>query len=503
MDLFHLLLVSAFALFLTLLLTPLVRDAFLRMSILDRPDGRRKFHNQPVPRVGGIPITFSYIAAFGLWLALGAGTNPHELAFIGRMLPAAAIVFATGLVDDVFGLRPWQKLAGQGFASTVAMWAGVRIHGISGFELSTPLSLLLTMAWLIGCTNAFNLIDGLDGLASGMGLFATLTTFVAALLHGNQMLAVITLPLAGCLLGFLRYNFNPASVFLGDSGSLLIGFLLGSYAVVWSQKSATLLAMTAPLMALAVPLLDTGLAITRRWLRGQPIFSGDRGHIHHKLLERGLTHRRVVLMLYLAGGGFAVLSLLQSVAANRYGGLVVILFALVTWFGIQYLGYFEFRTAGRTLLGGAIQRNLRGQIHLHMIEAEIRECLSANQCWEVVSQASQRCGFNHVRACFHGRLLQTWPSPARPTWELRVGLPNGDFVHLFRESGEPDPPPMLAGLAELLARELGSKLQQLRVPIDTDIPSILKLASGIAAAGAGIKPALPEPPREVRSHAGD
>ena len=155
--------------------------------------------------------------------------------------------------------------------------------------ISPWLSLPLTLLWLVGCANAFNLIDGIDGLATGAGLFATVTILIGALLSNNVPLALATVPLAGALLGFLRYNFNPASIFLGDSGSLTIGFLLGCYGVLWSQKGATMLGMTAPLMALAVPLLDTGLAVARRFLRHQPIMSGDAAHIHHRLLARGLT----------------------------------------------------------------------------------------------------------------------------------------------------------------------------------------------------------------------
>jgi UDP-N-acetylmuramyl pentapeptide phosphotransferase/UDP-N-acetylglucosamine-1-phosphate transferase len=137
--------------------------------------------------------------------------------------------------------------------------------------------------------NAVNLVDGMDGLAAGVGFFATVTTLIAALIHQNLELAIVTVPMAGALLGFLRYNFNPASIFLGDSGSLLVGLLLGCYAALWSQKSATMLGMAAPLMALAIPLLETSLSILRRALRNRPVFGADAGHIHHKLLEQGLT----------------------------------------------------------------------------------------------------------------------------------------------------------------------------------------------------------------------
>src|SRR5436190_10487499 len=166
----------------------------------------------------------------------------------------------------------------------------------------------------------------MDGLAAGIGLFATLTMLLAALSQGNLPLALATAPLAGCLLGFLRYNFNPASIFLGDSGSLLIGFLLGSYSVIWSQKSATLLGMAAPALALALPLLEVGLSIVRRFLGYEAIFTGDRGHIHHRLLDRGFTTRRVALLLYGACGVGASLSLTQGLLHQTYGVIAVVLF---------------------------------------------------------------------------------------------------------------------------------------------------------------------------------
>ena len=168
-------------------------------------------------------------------------------------------MFALGLLDDLVGLNAWQKLLGQVVARCLAYCGGVHVTGVAGYAApgwSTPADHVL---WLVACTNAFNLIDGMDGLAAGVGLFATFTTLAAALLQGNVALALATAPLVGALLAFLRYNFNPASIFLGDCGSLTIGFLLGCFGAIWSQKSATLLGMTAPLMALAVPLLDTGV----------------------------------------------------------------------------------------------------------------------------------------------------------------------------------------------------------------------------------------------------
>jgi UDP-GlcNAc:undecaprenyl-phosphate/decaprenyl-phosphate GlcNAc-1-phosphate transferase len=299
-----------------LVLTPMMRDVARKLNLVDHPDGSRKIHTEPIPRGGGVAIAIAYLLAFGFVLIAPYRDVTFDIhAVVPRamaVLPAAGLVFLVGLIDDLGGLKPWQKLIGQIAAALFAFWAGVRIEFLHWHELSFWISLPITVLWLVGCANAFNLIDGLDGLAAGVGLFATVTMLVAALTHNNLQLAIITAPLAGCLLGFLRYNFNPASVFLGDCGSLLIGFLLGCYGVMWSQKSATLVALTAPMMAMAIPLLDVALAIVRRFLRNQPIFGADQRHIHHRLLERGLTPRRAALFLYGICGLAAAFSLLQD-----------------------------------------------------------------------------------------------------------------------------------------------------------------------------------------------
>jgi UDP-GlcNAc:undecaprenyl-phosphate GlcNAc-1-phosphate transferase len=256
------------------------------------------------------------------------------------------------LLDDWLNIKPWQKLTGQLAAALWAFEAGVKIVSIGGHPVVPCCSLVLTVGWLILCSNAFNLIDGIDGLATGVGLTATLTTLIAGLVSGDIMLALATAALAGCLLGFLRYNFNPASIFLGDSGSLLIGFLLGSYGIIWSQKSATMLGVAAPAMALALPLLEVALSVARRFLRNEPIFTGDRAHIHHRLLDRGFTPRRAALLLYDVCGFGAIFSLLQNSLHNQLGGIFILLFAVCACGGIQYLGYVEFHATRRFLWVG-------------------------------------------------------------------------------------------------------------------------------------------------------
>ena len=306
---------------LSLVLTPVCRDFFCGIGVVDRPDWR-KLHKQPIARVGGVAIALAYVGAY-LVLFFSPLRNEalaDNLPFILKVLPAGLLILATGLLDDLLNLKPWQKLLGQIAAASWAYWAGVRILILGGHTTGDWWSLPVTVLWLVACANAFNFIDGIDGLAAGLGFFATVTTLVAALLQNNIYLALATVPLAGCLLGFLCFNFHPASIFLGDSGSLLIGFLLGCFGVIWVQKSATLLGMTAPLMVIAVPILDVCLSVARRMIRNKPIFSADRGHIHHQLMDRGWTPRTVALCLYAVTALAAVFSIMQSVYTRNIRG---------------------------------------------------------------------------------------------------------------------------------------------------------------------------------------
>ena len=263
----------------------------------------------------------------------------------------------------------------------------------------------VTLFWLVFCTNAFNLIDGMDGLAAGVGLFATLTALSAGLMSENLPLALATMPLAGALLGFLRYNFNPASVFLGDSGSYSIGFLLGCFGILWSQKSATLLGMTAPLLACAIPVLDVCLSVVRRFLTMQPLFSADRGHIHHKLLERGLTPRRAVLLLYAVSCLYAVLSLIGSARGNQFAGVVLVLFCIVSWIGIQGLGYVEFHAAGRMLFQSSFRRMLHVELALRGARARLAQARDPQERWEIVQAICEELGFCRIQIEIHGMRL--------------------------------------------------------------------------------------------------
>jgi len=309
-------------------------------------------------------------------------------------------------------------------------------------------SLPLTVFWLVLCTNALNLIDGVDGLASGVGVFAALTAMAAGMMQGNYGLVMATAPLAGALLGFLRYNFSPASIFLGDSGSYLVGFLLGCYGLLWSQKAATLLGMTAPLIALAIPLMDVGLSVVRRYLRGQPVFGADRGHIHHKLLAKGWTARRSVLVLYGVSGLFAVLSLAGSAWQGRMTGLVLVVFAVAAWVGVQNLGYVELSMAGKMIRPRGFRKLLRAELALKMMKDGLERARTGEEVWGVVKRGAKELGFTSAALDLDGLEYGERFGEVGEEWRLMVPL-NGrgrlELGHGFEAGG-------VASMADPLAR---------------------------------------------------
>ncbi len=463
---YSLAILTIIALLLSLALTPLMRDLSLRLGLVDRPDGRRKIHRSAVARTGGVPILLSYLGAYAVLMLLplrGGGFLQSQLSMIWSVIPPVGVIFLTGLLDDWVNLKPWQKLLGETIAAVWAWAVGVRILGVAGMTPKPMFSLILTVGWLLLCSNAFNLIDGVDGLATGVGLAATLTTLIAGILHGDVALGIATAPLAGCLVGFLRYNFNPASIFLGDSGSLLIGFLLGSYGVIWSQKSATMLGMTAPALALGLPLLEVGLSIVRRFVRNEPIFAGDRGHIHHRLLDRGLSPRRVALLLYGTCGIAALLSLLQSVFRGRLAGVAIVFFALVAWAGVQSLGYAEFHAAKR-FLSAVFRPMLSGHVQLELLERSIASARSIEQCWLALERTGSSLGYSHMTARLGSKRFNTAPDRLRNAsfWQFRLNLGENCWINITQEEGCQAQPVLLMPLADSICRILPRKIEELQ-----------------------------------------
>ena len=320
----------------SLMLTPIVRRLAQRLGWVDVPKDGRRLHELPIPRVGGVAVFISVVFPLSLLLLVNnlvtASLTYYSEQTIA-VLASCTLVFLFGVFDDLVGVSPKWKFAAQAAAGTLLYFLGGQIHAINvpffgEVGLATPASFALTMVWVVGISNAFNLIDGLDGLASGASLFAALVMLVVSLFMGHTLAIVITLALAGALIGFLRYNLNPASIFLGDSGALFIGFLLAALSLLSAQKASTAVAVAIPLMAFGLPVIDTGFTIARRLLSGKPLFEGDREHIHHKLLERGWSQRRVAFVLYGVCAVFGIVALMF--VSDQGGGRTTGLLLLVT-----------------------------------------------------------------------------------------------------------------------------------------------------------------------------
>jgi UDP-GlcNAc:undecaprenyl-phosphate GlcNAc-1-phosphate transferase len=270
-------------------------------------------------------------------------------------------------------------------------------------------------------------------------------------------------PLAGALIGFLFFNFNPATVYLGDSGSLLIGFLLGSCAVLWSEKAVTILGMTAPLMGLAVPLLDTVISVVRRYLRSKPLFTADYGHIHHRLLARGFSPRRVVFIIYGVAAIGASLSILESTYHQRYGVAVAIAFVLAVVTGIRYLNYAEFEKARRVLFSGNFRRILNAEMTLLTLREELAAASNADECWRVIRQTLPQFSFAGVELHLNGQTYSQISSckPCIHSWTVRIELSDTEYINFLRDSSE-SPCPISADIIDAIGAILAAKAEELR-----------------------------------------
>jgi UDP-GlcNAc:undecaprenyl-phosphate GlcNAc-1-phosphate transferase len=349
------------ALGLSFLFTLYIRNTAMARGWVSPPALERHLHHAPLPRLGGVAIFAAFVLSLSVALLISFlrpnmqfGSSWRTLATI---LVPGLFIFLLGLYDDIRSIGPYPKFTIQAIAATMLWLGGLRILDLpvlfGARQFPWFIGLALTILWVIGITNAFNLIDGLDGLAAGSALFSTLVVFVVALLSHSSLVALMSIALTGAILGFLRFNFNPATIFLGDSGSLFIGFLLSALALEGTQKAPTVIAVAIPVVSFGLPILETSLSVLRRWISGRPVFTADREHIHHKLLQLGLSHRQVVIVLYAVSALFALLSLFLLWPTGSSLGLVLAVLGTGVWLGVQHLGYLEFgeirRVAQRTL----------------------------------------------------------------------------------------------------------------------------------------------------------
>ena len=454
---------SGTAFLISLVLTPIVRDVFRAYNVVDRP-GRRKVHAYPIPRVGGVSIMAAYLAA--LLFSRGPG-SPFPVHWLRTVLAGAVIMFLVGLLDDFVNLRPRVKLLGQIAAACTAFALGIQIENLGGFQLPVWIGLPVTVFWLLLTTNALNLMDGLDGLCSGIGFWATLAFVAVALANGNPVLAYTAMPLSGALLGFLFFNFNPATVFLGDSGALLTGFLLGCFGIIWTGHRVTALNATFLVFVLCVPLLDLGLSIARRLLKNHPIFAADRGHIHHRLLDLGFSVRRAAFTLYAAeivgsGFGLALIMLLiryRGVGQTVLPAVVAVAAAGTTLAGIGSLRYAEFEVAARYLFGGEMRSVLARAMRIRRLEISLESVRTPDEWWSLVAAAAREEKWGVIRwIAGDNTVRETVRHDGRPSWSFSVTLVSGGSIQVEGDeasalSGDP------VGFSMMLQRSLQERLR--------------------------------------------
>ena len=343
---FALFLIATFA---SLVLTPLIRRLCQRYRLLDEPRDPRRVHSKSVPRLGGIAVYLSVLLALSTLpfvdnlLTQALRSRVPELLI--TLLPAS-LVLCLGIYDDLRGVNATVKFIALGLIASLFYYMGGRIEVLAlpffgGVYLPSTIGFLVTILWLVGIANAFNLIDGMDGLASGAALFSSLVILVVSLAGENQFMIVTSLVLCGSLIGFLRYNFNPASIFLGDSGALFVGFTLAALSVLGTQKATTAVAVITPILAFGLPVVDTGVTMARRLISGRPLFQGDSEHIHHMLLARGWSQRHAVLILYGVCAAFGLLAAISTKTSSPVTGLVLFVIFVAVIVAVGHLRYHE------------------------------------------------------------------------------------------------------------------------------------------------------------------
>ena len=353
MSLRHYLFIAAVGALVTFVLTPLVRRVAIARGLVDTPGGR-KIHSTPIPRLGGVAIFAGVMAAVAVqaagefyldWGGTLVGGGTARVRVVGVLI-AMTVIFAVGLIDDLVTLSPLLKLLGQMAAAGIAISAGLKIAYVGnpfggGLVSLGLLTAPITLIYIVGFTNIINLIDGLDGLAAGVTGIAAVSLLLLAMQANRLDAAALAAAVIGVCAAFLRYNFHPASIFMGDSGALFLGFTLSAISLMGVMKSTATIALAVPLLIVGVPIFDTASAIVRRVLHRRPIQEADRGHIHHRLLGRGFDQTQTVLIIYVWCAALAVGGYTVRWANGPFKAVAFVALFAVTGFMAYWLGLFE------------------------------------------------------------------------------------------------------------------------------------------------------------------
>jgi UDP-GlcNAc:undecaprenyl-phosphate GlcNAc-1-phosphate transferase len=380
----------------TLVITPLIRRLCERFQLLDVPTDGRRVHTRGIPRLGGVAIYLSLVLALSS-LLLVSNLVTQALAYYSpvfwKIVIPSSLVLLLGVYDDLRGANAIVKFVGLGLIASLFYAMGGRIDALAipfvGVVLFPPvISFVLTVFWLVAISNAFNLIDGMDGLATGAALFSSLVILIVALTGGHVVMIVVTIVICGALAGFLRYNFNPASIFLGDSGALFVGFLLASLSLLGAQKATTAIAVITPILAFGLPVVDTTVTMARRLIGGRPIFEGDGEHIHHMLLARGWSQRRVVLILYGACAVFGLSAAVSIKTSSPLTGFVLFVVSVAVIIAVGQLRYHEvdeLRAGVKRTVGNRRVR-VANNIRLRRASRALSQAANLNELFAAVTE---------------------------------------------------------------------------------------------------------------------
>lgn len=316
------------------LCTPLAAKFAMKIGAVDIPKDERRVHNKPMPRLGGLAIFIGFITSLSLTAFFSQGIlsiNKETPMQLLGILIGSIIIVLVGAIDDTKNLKAWIKLVFQILAAFVVIYTGTRIEIITNpfsdvgvTSLSLYISIPLTVFWIVGVTNAINLIDGLDGLAAGICSIASISLLFISVSQGQPFASVLTAAIAGSTLGFLPYNFNPAKIFMGDTGATFLGFMLAAVSIQGTLKAYTTVAIAVPFLVLGLPIFDTLFAIIRRMVNGKSIMQADRGHIHHRLLDMGLSQKQSVVVMYTISASLGLIAItLTGSTAVRIGVMVI------------------------------------------------------------------------------------------------------------------------------------------------------------------------------------
>lgn len=329
---------------LTYLLTPLIRNICLKLNLIDYPN-ERKIHSVPTPRLGGVAIYISFFLALIPVYFLSFKFSPHLPQIIRALFTCGSIIFILGVYDDIKGANAKLKFTVQILTALIFIYVfKFKIKYVTNpFREFAYINfgwwgIPITLLWIVGLTNAINIIDGLDGLACGIVSIVSITLFLVAVHQGDIVVALLTGAIAGTTLAFLRYNFNPAKIFMGDTGSMFLGFVLSAIAITSYRKSTVALALLIPFIVLGVPIIDTMLAIFRRFLSGSHPFQADQEHIHHRLLGLGMSHRQVVIFIYIITIVLGLVAFSFTAVKDDFAAILLIVIGIVIFLMVGRLG---------------------------------------------------------------------------------------------------------------------------------------------------------------------